>query len=242
MQYFCSVFMGCLTVVSMYCAIQYYLPHILAKLPSTAGTSDAELPSGENVQTLCLHTPAWSRRSTSRTIMLVSGALYGVLVGYFIVRGGSTWVQCLEAVVVFLVLAIVFVTDLAYHVIPNLLPLAIVGVRACVLVGQLILRVQYAGRDVRNSFIVMILITLVLLMVNRITHGGMGFGDVKLISAIGFMSGLRDAMYTLLFSFLICMLASTFLLLIKKKTMKDTIPLGPFIWIGYGIALIINRL
>lgn len=242
MQYFCSVFMGCLTVASMYCTIQYYLPRILGKLQNTAGTSDEELSSGETVQTLSLHTPGWSRRSAGRTAMLAAGTLYGILFGYFIMRGDSAWVQCIEAAVVFLVLSVVFVTDLAYHTIPNLLPLIIIGVRICVLIGRWILRVQYAGRDVRNSFIVMILITLVLLIVNRITHGGMGFGDVKLISAIGFMSGLRDAMYTLFFSFLICMLASTFLLLIKKKTMKDTIPLGPFIWIGYGIALIINRL
>lgn len=242
MQYFCSALWGCLTLTSMLCTIKYYLPYILAKLQNAACAPDGEQTFETREPSAELKTADWLCTLEKNRIMLISGTIYGLICGYFVGKDIGFCVQYLEMTVVFLILSVVFVTDLAYHIIPNLMPLTIICVRACVLIGQLLLHTQYAGRNFRNSIVAMLLITAVLLIVCRITHGGMGFGDVKLISAIGFMGGMWNAVYTSLFSFFACMIASTFLLLMKKKTMKDTIPLGPFIWIGYGLALILNRL
>lgn len=80
--------------------------------------------------------------------------------------------------------------------------------------------------------------------------GAMGGGDVKLMSMIGLIFGVRGALFITVFSFLIGALASTVLLVFKVKAMKDKIPFGPFIctaamlyiFCGYEIIEVYLRL
>jgi possible prepilin peptidase len=45
---------------------------------------------------------------------------------------------------------------------------------------------------------------------------------------------------SLLFSFLLCALCSLPVLLLKKKNLKDALPLGPFIYFGFGFAAMLS--
>ena len=63
----------------------------------------------------------------------------------------------------------------------------------------------------------------------------MGFGDVKLAAALGLFIGWPDIMLALGLAFVIGGLLSTTLIVIKLRTMKDYLPFGPFIALGFTL-------
>ena len=67
----------------------------------------------------------------------------------------------------------------------------------------------------------------------------MGFGDVKLMGALGLYFGLSNIIAVTLLSFLIGALLSIILLATKIKKMDEYIPFGPFIVIGTFICIFV---
>ncbi|MDO8429925.1 MAG: A24 family peptidase [bacterium] len=66
-----------------------------------------------------------------------------------------------------------------------------------------------------------------------ITKGrGMGFGDLKLMSALGFLYGWPDILFIFVFASLIGSVISLFLVILKRKNFKSTVPFGPFLVLG----------
>jgi len=67
----------------------------------------------------------------------------------------------------------------------------------------------------------------------------MGFGDVKLMGALGLYFGLSNIIIITLVSFLIGAILSIILLLTKIKKTNEYIPFGPFIVIATFISMYI---
>ena len=67
----------------------------------------------------------------------------------------------------------------------------------------------------------------------------MGFGDVKLMGALGLYFGLSNIIVVTLLSFLIGAILSVILLATKIKKMDEYIPFGPFIVIGSFISIFV---
>ena len=65
----------------------------------------------------------------------------------------------------------------------------------------------------------------------------MGFGDVKLMGALGLYFGLSNIIVITLVSFLIGAVLSIVLLATKIKKMDEYIPFGPFIVLGTFISI-----
>lgn len=61
---------------------------------------------------------------------------------------------------------------------------------------------------------------------------GMGFGDVKLAAALGLLMGWPDIALALVLAFITGAALSILLIFLKRKTMKDYVPFGPFIALG----------
>jgi len=61
---------------------------------------------------------------------------------------------------------------------------------------------------------------------------GMGWGDFKLAGALGLLLGWPDALLGFMLSFVIGAAAGLILLLMKKKSLKDSVPFGPFLALG----------
>ncbi|MDD2627657.1 MAG: A24 family peptidase [Clostridia bacterium] len=61
---------------------------------------------------------------------------------------------------------------------------------------------------------------------------GMGFGDVKLMAALGFLFGLKIILVITILSFAIAAVISIILIILKKKSVDSYIPFGPFIVIA----------
>lgn len=96
------------------------------------------------------------------------------------------------------------------------------------------------GFTVAMSLLSGLICLLVLLAASVVSKGGMGLGDVKLIGAMGYTIGISITFETLIISMIICFIASLELLLTGKKKKKDSVAFGPFIYLGYTIAIIGN--
>ncbi|MEK7634378.1 MAG: prepilin peptidase [Patescibacteria group bacterium] len=65
---------------------------------------------------------------------------------------------------------------------------------------------------------------------------GMGWGDFKLVGALGLIFGWPDILMIILLSFIIGAIFVFPLLIKRKKTMKDIIPFGPFLIIASAVV------
>ncbi|WP_130807161.1 prepilin peptidase [Senegalia massiliensis] len=72
-----------------------------------------------------------------------------------------------------------------------------------------------------------------------ISKGGMGGGDIKLISLIGYLLGLKIFM-VIIISFILGALVSIILLVTNAKNRKDAIAFGPFIAIASIIVMLFS--
>ena len=134
----------------------------------------------------------------------------------------------------------VFVIDYKYQIIPNRLNLTIFEI-------GLIMTFLYGLSDVAIS-INMLLgmlagggIFLLITLLGGLFYGkeAMGFGDVKLMGALGLFFGLSNIIIITLLSFLIGAILSIVLLVSKIKKSNEYIPFGPFIVIGTFISIYI---
>jgi prepilin signal peptidase PulO-like enzyme (type II secretory pathway) len=64
----------------------------------------------------------------------------------------------------------------------------------------------------------------------------MGWGDVKLMGALGLIFGWPDVLIIMFLAFVIGAIVSLFILALGKKSLKDIVPFGPFIALGAGIV------
>lgn len=73
----------------------------------------------------------------------------------------------------------------------------------------------------------------------RLTKNGIGMGDVKLMTAVGWLHGLTSTLFIVLAAMLLCSVCAVFLLLGKKKNKSDSLPFGPYLFFGYIILLLL---
>lgn len=131
-----------------------------------------------------------------------------------------------------------FVIDYKLQIIPNRLNLAIfeVGIIFAFLYGLSNVAITI------NMLLGMLAgggIFLLITLVGGMFYGkeAMGFGDVKLMGALGLLFGLSNIVIITLVSFLIGAILSIVLLATKIKKSNEYIPFGPFIVIATFISI-----
>jgi len=147
-------------------------------------------------------------------------------------------------VVVGLCVAYVFVVaaaiyDFKLQLIPNAIPLAIVGIRILFIIAEQIIYGD-AVIGFMYSFVGGAVGFLVLYVAGRLSKGGIGGGDIKLVAALGFLCGFRAMFTTLTLALLVCALFSIPYVIAKKERLSDSLPFGPFIYVGFIFMLLLH--
>ena len=174
-------------------------------------------------------------------LMLVTSTIYIFLVYRFGI--GTTIISNLDLVKYMILtpmLLSAFVIDYKLQIIPNRLNLTIfeVGIIFAFLYGLSNVAITI------NMLLGMLAgggIFLLITLIGGLFYGkeAMGFGDVKLMGALGLYFGLSNIIVITLLSFLIGAILSIILLATKIKKMDEYIPFGPFIVLGTFISIFI---
>lgn len=133
-----------------------------------------------------------------------------------------------------------FIIDYKYQIIPNRLNLTILEIG---IIFTFIYGISNIAISI-NMLLGMLAgsgIFLLITVIGGIFYGkeAMGFGDVKLMGALGLFFGLSNIIIITLLSFLIGAILSIFLLITKIKKTNEYIPFGPFIVISTFISMYI---
>lgn len=110
-----------------------------------------------------------------------------------------------------------------------LLPMAIVGTILNIIIG---------GITLTNMFVASIIGGSIFLILAIVSKGGFGGGDIKFMACIGLWLGLKYTILAVLLSFIFGGLGAAILLLLKKKTITDKFPYGPYIAMASFITLL----
>lgn len=132
------------------------------------------------------------------------------------------------------------VIDWKYQIIPNRLNLTIFEVGLIFTFMQGAYNINLAMNLLLGS-IVGAGIFLVITLLGGMIAGkeAMGFGDVKLMGALGLFFGWVNIIAISLIAFLLGAIISIILLVSKKKKTDEYIPFGPFIVIGAFIVMLV---
>ncbi len=135
-----------------------------------------------------------------------------------------------------------FQIDLKLQIIPNRLTLTIFEFGLIFTFIGVIINVNTGINLFINSLLGMIVGAGIFLLITLI--GGaiagkeaMGFGDVKLMGAIGLFFGWFNIILISVIAFLLAAITSIGILVLRKKKIDEYIPFGPFIVIGAIISI-----
>lgn len=136
------------------------------------------------------------------------------------------------------ILALAGCIDYKKKIIPNYLVLSGIAFRAILYLLEFFLS-KWEVRDILiNDAIGLGIGFGVLLIAALVSKGAVGFGDVKLFAVVGLCAGAIGTYYTLLFSLITSVIVSLFLIALKRKTRKESIPFAPCIAFGYAAVLL----
>ncbi len=180
-----------------------------------------------------------SLRSAEPIIVAVCCAAAACLCGVRVYQTADSVLSIIKMLLGFCVLECAAYADYKLTRIPNAHVLALLAGRALILIPELIFTYEGVWQRLISSVAGGFLCLLLLLIVSRVSHGGIGFGDVKLFAGLGFLCGFYAAIYTLVFSCFLCAVVSVGFLIAKKKGMKDSMPMGPFVLFGYAAVLLL---
>jgi leader peptidase (prepilin peptidase)/N-methyltransferase len=140
---------------------------------------------------------------------------------------------------------IILFEDLKFGIIPDkvVFPAIVITLFYLIFNSQFVM-LRIAGGSIFNYLFSAILTCTFFLILFLITKGkGMGFGDVKLAFLLGLILGFPKIILALYLAFLTGAIVGIILILWKKKrSIKETIPFGPFLIAGSLLSLFLGDL
>ena len=168
-------------------------------------------------------------------VELISGLNFLIIFYFFGIS-----IESLLLIILSIFFLIIYFIDLKHFIIPNELtyPLIVLGFGKTFLTNQN----YFIFPDYLNSIIGGVagytIIWLIIFVYKKLRNKeGMGLGDAKLLSAIGFWFGWVSIPFIIFFSSAIALVSAVPDLIKNKKNLSSQIPFGPFIIIGNLIFL-----
>ena len=175
--------------------------------------------------------------TTQIYILLMVIFLLNLLASMMILKNVDNNINIIKMLITLICITGAATNDYREKRIPNIFPisLAIIGI-VCLIIGC-ISKQQGATSYLISSLFATIMVAICMTIDYILTKQGIGLGDIKLLCALALIGGVYTVGGTIFFGMIICTLISIGLLITKRKTMKDGIPFGPFIYLGYLITI-----
>ena len=178
-------------------------------------------------------------KQTQWAAALLLAAAGGFASGYMLVLRADTYPpNLLRLVLLGTLLTAAAYIDALSHKIPNWIVLC----TAAVFAGCTVLDFVLSGTDAvpmaLNSVLAAAVFFVVFFLVRLASRGGVGYGDIKMITAAALILGIYGTFSFLLVSHVLAAVAAIALLVSKKATRKDGLPFGPFFYLGYLVTIL----
>ncbi len=145
----------------------------------------------------------------------------------------------LQNMVIILAMSLFAVTDAKAKLIPNRLVLSFLGLWSVIGIGAVISDFERGLAMIGQSIIGGAVGGLIFLLCYFISRGQLGAGDVKLAFMMGmYLTGQR-IVGAIAYGMLVCCIYSFIQMARRKLTMKDGVPLAPFLYLGTLITFLI---
>lgn len=139
-----------------------------------------------------------------------------------------------------MVLLFAALCDLRYELIPNISIIFLTLSRLAALIVEIFCQTpEKAASGFLESLIVASGCFVFLLLMSAITRGGIGGGDIKLFVGLAFLCDFKSVVITFIAALVLCAVFSAIMLIFRKKGLKDTLPMGPFVWLGYLLTTLV---
>ena len=151
----------------------------------------------------------------------------------------SVIAKTLKYLTMLCVLAAIAWIDYKASKIPNTLLIVLIAARLIFFIYESIKEPDYIKFNIIQMAFGAFLCLVLLLLCRIIIRNSIGMGDIKLFAVLGLYFGY-DIINLMFFSFLCTAIYSIYLLLFKKKKKKDSVPMGPFIFLGTILSFILK--
>ena len=129
-------------------------------------------------------------------------------------------------------------SDFFHQIVPNRLVLVMLGVWIVVMIPQLFLRTDETVPFLFSSLMGLLFCGIIFLLVYLVSRKGIGGGDVKFMSAAGLYLGIRSSMTSMLLGSILAAAVGLTMILLKRITPKERIPLIPFLYAGILLSVL----
>ena len=178
-------------------------------------------------------------KQTQWAAALLLAAAGGFASGYMLVlRTGTYPPNLLRLVLLGTLLTAAAYIDALSHKIPTWIVLCTAEVFAGCTVLDFVLSGTDAVPMALNSVLAAAVFFVVFFLVRLASRGGVGYGDIKMITAAALILGIYGTFSFLLVSHVLAAVAAIALLVSKKATRKDGLPFGPFFYLGYLVTIL----
>jgi prepilin signal peptidase PulO-like enzyme (type II secretory pathway) len=157
---------------------------------------------------------------------------------FSIVHSNANGIEAANQITLLVLLFYIAWIDWKKRIIPNQLLFVLLLVKGVSFLLQLFLYDNIHKSDAVFQLLYTLCGFCLLAFLSFATHRGFGLGDVKLLTIMTLFLSFSFLLSVLLVGLLAALVVALYLLLVKKGSRKDTIPFGPFLYIG----LLINWL
>lgn len=183
---------------------------------------------------------SFCRKKWREWIVICSSAALCTITTWVLMNYEIFWLDICKYSVVAVVLISVMIIDWKLHIIPNNIVLSLFFSDVVLLLIDFFVYRDSVGTTLLVKIISLVFNLVLFYVLARLTREGIGMGDVKIIAVLGWILGLSTTLIVVLFALLMCTVVSVFLLMRKKKNKNDTVPFGPFLFLGYILMLLLK--
>lgn len=208
-------------------------------MPAAAKVSDQR---AEKMQKEGIELPEHYRpygKSKKNLAMLAVGMAFSAACGYITAEIADSGAANAALCISYMGALGAAVVDWKIHIIPNFIPLVLLCARIAILLYEW-MSGNFVFENLISSLLGCMLCLGGLTIADKLSSGGIGKGDVKLLAAIGFTSGAYTVFSILLFALIFCSIAAVVLVFWKKATWKSQLPFGPFVYTGFLCMLLLS--
>ena len=186
-------------------------------------------------------TPEWrpTRKRLAFLIFMFLG-LAAISVALEQIYENNTLTENAKLIVLLAILFIAANTDARERLIPNKLVLSGIVLRVIFWIVELITIPDNFLDIVKNDLYACLLVVLFFVVGVLLVKGGIGMGDIKLMLVMCLFQGFYGVVSSLFCSLFVAFVYAIIVLLLRKKTKKDSVAFAPAILLGTALSVFLT--